>query len=222
MRRVGLSALIGAWLVTGCSALVSPSKYPPAPISTDPVVIRQAETEGAPTQQQQRPFPLDQVARIDALLLLERDLLRLAPDIARIRWNDKAPIGNRDDDDARTAAAMKLAVRYQIDPVFVRDVFTALTQASNFAQSELHKQWREQRRPPLLTLTRTPAQVQSIMDGLVPRIVQALANAGPALRTPGAYAMIEARAAEAMPSVSALAEPTRRRAIKPLLDRAAR
>lgn len=189
-------------------ACATPSRFLP-PAAPAPITTSQA-------------IPIDQLARIDAVLFAERDLLRLAPDLARVKWNDKTPIVDRAADEQRIVDALGDATRVQADPTLVRDTLRALNEASNFAQNELHKQWREQKRPPMQTLTRTPAQIQASYNEIVQRLLAALAQLPTALRVPGAYGVVDQRAAEAMPSVSSLAEPVRRIAIKPLLDRASR
>lgn len=200
--RAMIAATTVVWAMVGCGSL------PTAPIGS--------VSPSLPA------FAPDNLAKIDAVLDPMRELLRLAPDVARVKWNEKRPVANRATDTALVEAAAQQAPRYGGDPALYRAVFRALVEASNYAQGELIKQWADQKRPPTQTLTRTPVQIQAVSDEVSPRLLKALAEVTPVLALPGARAAIEARAKEFMPSSSsALAEPTRNMAIAPLLARAA-
>jgi chorismate mutase len=161
-----------------------------------------------------------QGAHIDALLTQTRELLLLAPDVARIRWNAKQMPEDAAAEQAIVNAAVAQATQLNSDPELFRAFFKAQLEASKFVQSEMHKQWREARLGNI-TLMRTPAQVQAASDDITPRLLQALAKAAPALKAIGVRSLIETRAAEIMPTRSALSDPTRAIAIRPLLERAA-
>lgn len=162
-----------------------------------------------------------EVARIDALLIQTRDLLLLAPDVARIKWNAKSmAVENRKAEAALVDNAAREATRLRADPGLFRDFFLAQIEASKFVQTGLFKQWRATNTP-AMTLTRSVAQVQSASDTITPALMQALADVAPVLKIPGARAVVEARAQEIMPTRSSLSDPTRAIAIRPLLERAA-
>lgn len=166
-------------------------------------------------------LPAEQIARIDALLLQTRELLLLAPDVARIKWNAKIPVVNKAAEAELVNGAALQAPRYKADPRLFKDFFQAQVDASRFVQTELHRQWREQNVPPVLTLTRSAAQIQVASDTVTPKLMAALAAIGPTLAMPGAKSTIEMRANELLPTRSSLSDPTRRISIAPLLARAA-
>ncbi|WP_085314519.1 chorismate mutase family protein [Derxia lacustris] len=194
------------------SAAPAPVASPAPPAAVPPRPVAPAPINGA------------QLIRLDDLLGLTRELLNLAPDVARIRWNasqGKPATAGADLDAARGEAAARLAASYNADPELFRDYFRAQSEASRFVQGELFAQWKRAGAPPTMTLTRSEAQVQATSDKLTPRLMRALADAAPGLRAGGARAAVAAHAKTRLPTRSALSDPTRAIAIKPLLDRAA-
>ena len=160
------------------------------------------------------------IAKINTLLALTRELLLLAPDVARVNWNNKVSPENKLRDEQQLKALEQAAVRYQADLELVRAFFRGLIEADRFVQTELHKQWRNQGVPPTMTLTRTPTQLQAAATELTPRLLAALSQMPAVLKKKGAAAQIQLRALDIMPNRSALSEPTRNIAIAPLLSRA--
>lgn len=209
MKRYILSAL--ALLMLGaCATTATPpsGSAPPGAISST----------GTPITLGIAP---EDVARIDALLTQTRDLLLLAPDVARIQWNAKRPVENRKSDAAIVDHAASEAPKYKADPGLFRDYFLALVEASRFVRIELTKQWKTANAPATMTLTRSVAQVQGASDAITPTLMQALADVAPVLKIPGARGVVETRAKDIMPTKSALSDPTRAIAVRPLLERAA-
>lgn len=209
MKRYILSTLV-VLVLGACATTATP------PSATTPTGT--VSSTGAPITLGIAP---EDTARIDALLTQTRDLLLLAPDVARIQWNAKRLADNRKSDAAIVDHAAGEAARYKADPGLFRDYFQALVEASRYVRTELTKQWKAAHAPATMTLTRSVAQVQSASDTITPALMQALADAAPVLKIPGARNVVETRAREIMPTKSALSDPTRAMAIRPLLERAA-
>lgn len=163
----------------------------------------------------------EDIARLDTLLAQTRELALLAPDVARVKWNTRQPVANARAENAMVAAAAREAAKYKADPGLFRDFFSAQIEAAKFVQTKMIEQWREAKAPKTMTLTRSPAQIQAASDAITPKLMQALADAAPVLKIPGARAVLETRAKEILPTKSALSDPTREIAIRPLLERAA-
>lgn len=160
------------------------------------------------------------IEKIDAVLSATRELLLLAPDVARVSWNEKNSPADRSGDEARLQSIQNAAKNYDIEPSFLRDYFQALIEADRYVQVELHRQWRAQRVPPTMTLTRTKVQLQAASAKISPQLLTALTHVLPALKKTGAAAALRSRALEFMPNRSALSEPTRNIVMAPLLSRA--
>lgn len=184
-----------------------------------PLPMISGETHGSGAQ---TGWTENDMNKINMVLTLTRELLLLAPDVARVSWNNKSVLQDRANDMKRLQALEQAAARYKTDPVLVRDYFQGLIEADRYVQTELHKQWRAQGVPATITLTRTAAQLQAASEDLTPKLLAALAQVLPVLSKPGATAQIQMRALEILPKRSALSEPTRELALAPLLARAAR
>jgi chorismate mutase len=205
------SALAAVLLLGACASSPPParpaenSKARPSPVvsATVPASIEEAD-----------------IAKINTVLSLTRELLLLAPDVARVNWNNKVSPENKTQEAQQLKSLEQAAVRYQTDVELVRAYFQALIEADRFVQTELHKQWRSQGVPPIMTLTRTPAQLQAAATEIRPKLLAALSQMPDVLKKKGAAAQIQARALEILPNRSALSEPTRNIAIAPLLSRA--
>ncbi|CAN5153189.1 hypothetical protein BH10PSE17_BH10PSE17_12190 [soil metagenome] len=228
LTRLCLSAIVAAPIaLTGCSGIPVSGAAAPRTAGTDPALptgtapVTNPEPSSSEGTQTAAPIPTRQAAALDALLINTRDLLLLAPDVARIRWNAKQTDLGSDGDQRVIDEAVAQAAQYKADPALFRDYMQAQFAASRYVQNALFKQWRDAG-VGQLTLTRTPAQIQTASDSLSPQMLSTLAAAAPVLKTPGIRAFIESRAQELLPTRSALSDPTRALAIKPLLDRAAR
>ncbi|CAN5449420.1 hypothetical protein BH09PSE6_BH09PSE6_22660 [soil metagenome] len=229
LKRIVLTAMVAVPLVlSGCSGIpvsgaagprapAGDPTAPPAPTGT-PTAQLDGSGEGTPAAP---PIATRQAAALDTLLINTRDLLLLAPDVARIRWNAKQTDLGTEGDQRIADEAVAQAAQYKADPTLFRDYLQAQSAASRYVQNALFKQWRDAG-VGQLTLTRTPAQVQAASDSLSPQLLASLAAAAPVLKTPGIRPLIESRAQELLPTRSALSDPTRALAIRPLLDRAAR
>lgn len=218
MRRI-VYVLIGAAALAGCTTTATnhtgATPTPPATIAAPPTATSsggQPITMGVGTED---------IARLDALLTQTRELLLLAPDVARLKWNARQPVANARAEAAMIDGATKQAVKYKADAGLFHDYFSAQVEASKFVQSTMIEQWRAAKAPKTITLTRSAAQIQAASDAVTPKVMQALADAAPVLKIPGARGVLETRAKEIMPTKSALSDPTRAIAIRPLLERAA-
>lgn len=218
MKRLTIAAMC-AWVLSACTTT--------AITSTGTGTVPSSVTPAPPTATSSTGQPItmgvgaEDIARLDVLLTQTRELLLLAPDVARIKWDTRQPVDNRRAEAAIVDNAAREATKYKSDPGLFRDYFSAQVNASKYVQTQLIEQWRAAKAPKAMTLTRSVAQVQTASDTITPKVMQALADAAPVLKIPGARAVLETRAKEIMPTKSALSDPTRAIAIQPLLERAA-
>ena len=209
-------------LLTACATAPFSSHPTPAPVANSaknsaPNSSSNANVTPAALPASIKPQDLE---KIDAALNLTRDLLLLAPDVARVSWNQKIDLGDPSEDQARLKNISQAAALYKADTAFMTEYFQTLIKADHYVQTELHKQWRAQGVPPTMTLTRTPAQLQNASAELLPKLLAALAALPPVLEKTGAANSVRSRALELLPNRSALSEATREMAIAPLLKRA--
>lgn len=217
MRRI-VYLLIGAAALAGCTTTATTHN------STAPATSAVTAAPPSATSSGGQPITMgvgaEDIARLDALLTQTRELLLLAPDVARIKWNARQAVANPRAEAAMIDGATRQAAKYKADAGLFHDYFSAQVEASKYVQSQMIEQWRAAKAPKV-TLTRSPAQIQAASDAVTPKVMQALADAAPVLKIPGARAVLETRAKEIMPTKSALSDPTRAIAIRPLLERAA-
>jgi chorismate mutase len=207
LRLCGLCVLVMALTLSACttSAPIIEKTEGAAPVAPTALVESIAEPD---------------IEKINTVLTLTRELLLLAPDVARVNWKNKASPENKSRDESQLRAIEQAAIRYQTDPELVRDYFQGLIEADRYVQTELHKQWRSQGIPLNITLTRTPAQLKRAASELNPQLLAALSHLPAVLRKKGTAMQIQARALEIFPNRSALSEPIRNIVIAPLLSRA--
>lgn len=226
-------ALSVALFVTACSTVSLQPHSKPSPTAPASQAPQTAPGASAPTsltpipgtEQKITTAPLpnsinaEDLEKIDAVLNLTRDLLLLAPDVARVSWNNKVNVDELSEDPAQLKNISQAAALYKADTTFITEYFQGLIKADRYVQSELHKQWRAQGVPATMTLTRTQTQLQNVSAELLPKLLAALAALPPVLEKKGAANSVRHRALEFLPNRSALSEATREMAIAPLLKR---
>jgi chorismate mutase len=208
LRSCGLCVLAGVLTLGACTSSVPIIKQAEGVVSVPSTVVVESIEEA-------------DIEKINTVLTLTRELLLLAPDVARVNWKNKASPENKSSDESQLRAIEQAAVRYQTDPELIRDYFQGLIEADRYVQTELHKQWRTQGMTLNITLTRTPAQLKSAATELNPQLLAALSHLSAVLRKKGAATQIQIRALEIFPNRSALSEPIRNIVIASLLRRAA-
>lgn len=154
-------------LPTLCLLALSPA------VHADPPAGRPA---ASPTAAAERPVD-DVLALIDARL-------KLAPDVARAKWNSGGAIEDAAREAAIIAGLGRQAGQLGLPVDWAESFFRAQIEASKAVQRDLFERWRQQQAgkfadaPDLATTTRPK------LDALTPRLLQALAQAWPLLRNP--------------------------------------
>jgi chorismate mutase-like protein len=111
----------------------------------------------------------------DRLLHLVAERLALMGDVARAKWNAKAPVS----DPARELAfldQMAAAGRqYKLDPVFTTKFFAAQIVAAKMVQEEAIHQWNREQRPPFPKVPDLKDDLRPKIDGVSRDMLPALA-----------------------------------------------
>jgi chorismate mutase len=155
LRLLSLSLL--ALPVTVCAANLSP----PA----SPVTAQAAMAESALTQ----------------VLVLMDARLKLAPDVARYKWNTQGAIEDRLREDKIIAALGQQAAQAGLPPDWAERFFRAQIEASKAIQFALFAQWQQQDAGPFAQVPDLPRETRPKLDRLTPHLLQALAAAWPLL-----------------------------------------
>jgi len=144
---------------------------------SDPGGVGQAPTTVAVTE---APATTTTVSpAVTALVDVLTRRLALAVDIARTKWNTKAPI----EDLAREAQAIdavgQVATVAGVDPGTARRVLQAQIEAGKIVQRSLHEQWTAEGRPPFESVQDLVTGLRPQLDEITVQLVTALRSTGP-------------------------------------------
>ncbi len=118
-----------------------------------------------------------QAQQLDPLLDLMQARLDLAPEVARTKWNQHAPL----EDPAREEQILaQLPVIAGLDPELARSFFKAQMEASKTVQRQLYQQWQQLNQPPFPS-ARPLSELRPGLDRLTRPLLEALAQAQPQL-----------------------------------------
>ncbi len=140
-------------------------------------------------------------AALDTLLSLIVERLAVAPDVARAKWNTKAPIEDLPRErqiveDVGTRAAM-LGIPREAAERF----FQAQIDASKTVQRELFARYEAAGQPPFTEVADLNATIRPTLDRLTPEMLRALRDALPVLSQESGRAQLQARSRSiALPS----------------------
>jgi chorismate mutase len=138
-------------------------------------------------------FTAAHTAAVDRLLGLVKERLEVAPDVARTKWNTKAPIEDLPREKQIIDAVAKRAPEYGLDPQVAAAFFTGQIEASKVVQRALHAEWSARAQPPFEKVADLGKDIRPVLDRLTPAMMDALAGALPALRQPGGRQLLETR-----------------------------
>jgi chorismate mutase len=136
-------------------------------------------------------FTSDDAATIDRLLGLIEQRLDVAPEVARTKWNTKAPIDDPPREERVLDAAVEVAIAYGLDPQVAGVFFRGQIEANKAVQHALHAEWTAKRQPPFANVADLGAEIRPVLDGLTPALVRALAEALPVLQRRGGRRLLE-------------------------------
>jgi chorismate mutase len=147
------------------------------------------------------------------LLGLIDQRLALAGDVALSKWNSDAPVEDLARENEIVAAIGAETPRYGLEPALARDFFRAQIEASKIAQNARLAEWRAEKRPKFPNAPDLQRDIRPRLDRLTPQLLEALARALPALKTPGAMERLAIFAAVDTAQAAAVA-PLRRDATR--------
>ncbi|MCT0224242.1 gamma subclass chorismate mutase AroQ [Synechococcus sp. CS-1328] len=125
------------------------------------------------------------------LLLLIRDRLEVAPEVARTKWNTKAPIEDLPREKLIIYKVIKGATNDGLEPKLAEIFLTGQIEASKIVQKELHAEWAAKRQPPFPSVADLGRDIRPVLDRLTPAMMRQLAQALPILRRPGGRQLLD-------------------------------
>jgi chorismate mutase len=137
---------------------------------------------------------------VDRLLVLMQERLRLADDVAKMKWNTGAPIEDLARENAVVEQAAIDAPRYGVSPDFARNFFRAQIEASKIVQRARFTEWQANNQPKFARVADLQADIRPALDALTPKLLDALARALPVITNTGQI-QLESRSAAAMTGV---------------------
>jgi chorismate mutase len=161
-------------------------------------------------------FTASDTATVDRLLGLIRERLDVAPEVARTKWNTKAPIEDLPREKQIIDGVAKGATEYGLDPKVAGAFFTGQIEASKVVQNALHAEWTAKRQPPFEKVADLGRDIRPVLDRLTPAMMRALAEALPVFEQPGGRRLLETRSAVVL-GQGPWGEAAVREAVAPLL-----
>ena len=147
------------WLTLACAALaagITGCAAPPTPPGAD-------------------------LTKLDRLTGVMSRRLAISEDVARVKWNSKAPVEDLPREQAVLASVRKLAVQAKLDPDLLAAFFAAQIEASKSVQNALIEGWTAERRPPFTKVPDLGRDLRPQLDRLTFDLLAAYAVAQPAL-----------------------------------------
>ena len=138
-------------------------------------------------------FTAADTAPVEQLLGLVKERLDVAPDVARTKWNTKAPIEDLPREQQIIDEVSRRAAEYRLDPRVAGSFFRAQIEASKIVQNALHADWTARRQPPFAKVVDLGTDIRPVLDRLTPAMMKALAEALPILQRPGGRRLLEAQ-----------------------------
>jgi chorismate mutase len=138
-------------------------------------------------------FTAAETTAVDRLLGLIKERLDVAPDVARTKWNTRAPIEDLPREKQIIDGVAGRAPEFGLDPQVAGAFFTGQIEASKVVQNALHAEWTASRQPPFAKVADLGKDIRPVLDRLTPEMMRALADALPALQRPGGRQLLEAR-----------------------------
>jgi chorismate mutase len=122
-----------------------------------------------------------ELTKLDRLTGVMSRRLAISEDVARIKWNTKAPVEDLPREQAVLALARKLATQAKLDPDLTAAFFAAQIEASKSVQTALIARWTEERKPPFANVPDLGRDLRPQLDRLTFDLLAAFAAAQPAL-----------------------------------------
>ena len=124
--------------------------------------------------------------------------LALADAVARSKWNSGAAVEDLAREREFVEAIGKQAPNYGLEPAAASAFFQAQIEASKIVQNARLAAWRAAALPPFADAPDLQRDIRPQLDKLTGELLNALARAQPALRTPQAAARLKERATDAV------------------------
>jgi len=161
-------------------------------------------------------FTASDTATVDRLLELIKERLDVAPDVARTKWNTKAPIEDLPREQQIIDGVGRRAPDNGLDARVAESFFRAQIEASKIVQNALHADWTAKNQPPFSTVADLGKDIRPVLDRLTPAMMRALADALPVLQRSGGRALLENRTKVILANAPG-GESAAREAIAPLV-----
>ncbi len=155
--------------------------------------------------------------RVGPLLAAIDDRLELGEEVARSKWNSKAPIEDLAREAQVVSAAVDRASAFGLDPAAVEAFLRAQIEASKRLQRERHEAWNAEGRGPFETTADVGRDLRPALDRLTTTLLERLAAAAPVLAEEGGREALLARAASDAP-VDGARRRAREIALGPLVE----
>jgi chorismate mutase len=138
-------------------------------------------------------FTTADTSAVDRLLGLIKERLDVAPEVARTKWNTKAPIEDLPREQQIIDGLGKQATAVGVDAQTARDFFRGQIEASKIVQQKLHAEWTARRQPPFANVADLGKDIRPVLDRLTPAMMRSLADALPVLQRPGGRQLLQTR-----------------------------
>ena len=133
-----------------------------------------------------------ETAPLDRLLALIVERLMVAPDVARTKWNTRAPIKDLGREQQIISAVGAGASGYNVPRDTAERFFRAQIEASKIIQRAMFAEYETSHQPPFKTIVDLDTEIRPTLDRLTPEMMVALGQALPILQRAGGRRALEA------------------------------
>ena len=131
-------------------------------------------------------------ARLDHLLSVILERLMVAPDVARTKWNTRAPIEDLGREQQIISAVGTGASSDKVQRDTAERFFRAQIEASKIVQRAMHAEYDAAHHPPFQTVVDLDTEIRPKLDRLTSEMMLALGQALPVLERTGSRHALEA------------------------------
>lgn len=171
---------------------------------------------GLPVQAQTALDPIT-LGAVEPLLLRLAERLGVAEDVARSKWNSRAPIEDVEREKQILAGLVQQAQTAGLDAQLAEKVFRAQIEASKQLQRLRHQQWQAQQQPAFASAPDLVKEVRPRLDKLTGQIIDTLGEAQPHLSKPEVQRWLEEQIGHLV-GLEADTKEAQRTALQPLLQ----
>jgi len=138
-------------------------------------------------------FTAADTAAVDRLLGFIGERLEVAPAVARIKWNTKAPIEDRLRERQIIDDVARRTNEYGLNSAIAASFLRGQIEASKTVQNALHAEWTASTQPAFTEVADLDRDLRPVLDRLTAMMLRALADTLPVIQQHGGRNLLDGR-----------------------------